>query len=95
MTGMTKKREDLDMATIVDGAVASYLDDRKLTGAIPFEKMTPAEQKRMREAFLPVIWSAIPSILTQLNAKVVTEEETSEEILADFMVPDSLEGLIL
>jgi hypothetical protein len=92
---MTKKREELDMATIVDEAITAYLSDRLLTGAKPFETMTPAEKDRMRQTFLPVIWSALPSILTQLNAKPITAEETEEEILADFTVPDSLEGLVL
>lgn len=91
---MMKKREDLDMATIVDEAISNYTDARKLTGAVPFENMSQAELKRMREVFLPVIWSALPTVLTQLNAKVITAEETEEEILADFQVPDSLEGLI-
>lgn len=91
---MMKKREDLDMATIVDEAISNCLDGRKLTGAVQFENLGPAELKRMREAFLPVIWSALPSVLTQLNARVITAEETKEEILADFKVPDSLEGLI-
>ncbi|WP_422758911.1 hypothetical protein [Paenarthrobacter sp. C1] len=89
-----KKREDLDMATIVDEAISNYLDGHKLTGAVPFEDLHPEQLKRMREAFLPVIWSAIPGILTQLNAKVITAEETEEEILADFQVPDTLEGLV-
>ena len=92
---MMKKREDLDMATIVDEAISNYLDDRKLTGAVPFDKMTPAELTRMREVFLPVIWSALPSVLTQVNAKTIAAEETSEEILAEFKVPDTLEGLTL
>lgn len=91
---MMKKREDLDMATIIDEAISNYLDDRKLTGAVPFENLKPAELKRMREVFLPVIWSALPGILTQLNAKVITAEESEEEILAGFTVPDSLEGLV-
>lgn len=95
MSGMMKKREDLDMATIVDEAISNYLDDRKLTGAVPFDEMPPADLKRMREVFLPVIWSAIPSVLTQVNAKVITAEESPEEILAEFTVPDTLEGLTL
>lgn len=90
---MTKNREDLDMATIVDEAISNYLADRKLTGAAPFEEQTPEELRRLRQVFLPVIWSALPSVLTQVNARVVTAEETPEEILADFKVPDSLEGL--
>ncbi|ACL42019.1 hypothetical protein Achl_4068 (plasmid) [Pseudarthrobacter chlorophenolicus A6] len=93
--GMTKNREDLHMESIVNDAIANYLEDRKLTGAAPFEKQSPAELDRLRRVFLPVIWSALPSILTQLNAKKVAAEETQEEILADFKVPDSLEGLIL
>lgn len=95
MSGMTKNREDLDLETVVDDAIANYLEDRKLTGAAPFEKQSSAELDRLRRVFLPVIWSALPSILTQLNAKEITAEETQEEILADFKVPDSLEGLIL
>jgi hypothetical protein len=91
---MMKKREDLDMATIVDEAISNYLDARKLTGAVQFENLSQPELKRMREVFLPVIWSALPSVLTQLNAKVITAEETEEEILSGFKVPDSLEGLI-
>ncbi|MFB9714308.1 hypothetical protein [Arthrobacter methylotrophus] len=91
---MMKKREDLDMATIVDEAISNYADSRKLTGAVPFEQMSQAQLKRMREVFLPVIWSAVPAILTQLNAKAILAEETQEEILADFKVPDTLEGLI-
>lgn len=91
---MMKKREELDMATIVDEAISNYLSDRKLTGAAPFEEQSPAELTRLRQVFLPVIWSALPSILTQLNAKVITAEETEEEILADFTVPDTLEGLV-
>jgi hypothetical protein len=89
-----KSREELDISTIVDEAISNYLADRKLTGAKPFEEQAPAELKRLREVFLPVIWSALPSVLTQLNAKQVTAEETPEEILADFKVPDTLEGLI-
>lgn len=91
---MMKKREDLDMATIVDEAISNYLDARKLTGAVQFENLSQADLKRMREVFLPVIWSAIPGVLTQVNAKAITAEETEEEILAGFNVPDSLEGLV-
>ncbi|MET4144256.1 hypothetical protein ABIB45_001123 [Arthrobacter sp. UYCo732] len=91
--GMTKNREELDIQTIVDAAISNYLDDRKLTGAAPFENQPPAELARLRQVFFPVIWSALPGILTQLNAKPVSAEETADEILADFSVPDSLEGL--
>lgn len=93
--GMMKNREELDMKTIVDAAISNNLDDRKLTGAVPLEKMPPAELNRLRQVFLPVIWSALPSVLAQPNAKVLTAEETPDEILADFKVRDSLEGLIL
>jgi hypothetical protein len=90
---MMKKREELDMATIVDAAIADYAEGRLLTGAVPFEKMTPDQLKRMRDVFFPVIWSAIPSILTQLDTAVVSKDEY-EEILAGFKVPDTLDGLV-
>ncbi|MGX1161011.1 hypothetical protein FBY31_0625 [Arthrobacter sp. SLBN-100] len=89
-----KNRKKLDMRTIVDEAISNYLDDRKLTGAAAFEKQSPEELIRLRHVFFPVIWSALPSILTQMNAKVITAEETEEEILAGFEVPDALEGLV-
>ncbi len=87
-------REDLDMATIVDGAITAYLQDRTMTGAAPFEMLSPVEKNRMRQVFLPVIWSALPSILAQLNEPPFTAEESPEDILAGFQVPDSLEGLV-
>lgn len=92
---MTKKREDLDMATITDEAIRRYLDDRAVTWATPFQKLSTGEKDRLRHAFIPVIWSAIPSILAQLAEKPVTADGTPEEILAGFTVPDSLEGLTL
>lgn len=92
---MTKKREDLDMAAITDEAIIRYLDDRALTGAVPFQKLPPEDKDRLRHAFIPVIWSAIPSILAQLAEKPVATDGTPDEILAGFTVPDSLEGLIL
>lgn len=90
-----KKREELDMTAIVDEAITAYLSDRKMTGATPFDKLTPDEKIRLRQTFLPVIWSALPSILEQLNTKQITAEESPDEILAGFTVPDSLEGLTL
>ncbi|MBG0738944.1 hypothetical protein IV500_05840 [Paeniglutamicibacter antarcticus] len=92
---MMKKRENLDMATILEETIFNYLEDRKLTGSIQIENIGPAQLEQMRQAFLPVIWSALPSILTQLNAKALTAEEAPDEILAGFTVPDTLEGLIL
>lgn len=95
MASMKKNRQNLDMETIVNEAIANYLEDRKLTGAIPYEKMPPEELARLRTVFLPVIWSAIPTILAQLNSKTVRADQTPEEILSEFHVPDTLEGLIL
>lgn len=94
MKGMNKTPADLDMAAIIDSAITKYLDDRKLTGAVPFEKMTAVEKVHIRQAFAPVIASALPAILEQLNAKQIAAEETEEEILSGFEVPDTLEGLL-
>lgn len=91
---MTKKREELDMATIIDSAVKSYLEDSVLTGAPPFGKFGPAEKERLRQAFPPVIWSAWPAIIEQFAAVPVIAVETEKDILAELTVPNSLEGLI-
>lgn len=89
---MNKTRDDLDLAVITDAAITGYLEDRQLTGAKPFAELSPAEKSRLRQVFLPVIWSAIPSVIEQLlPAPAETEEESA--ILASFEVPDTLEGL--
>lgn len=90
---MSKKRDELNMAAITDAAITRYLDERALTGAVPFHKLPNEEQERLRRVFLPVIWNALPSILEHLAEEPVIADQTTDEILAGFTVPDSLEGL--
>jgi hypothetical protein len=86
---MTKKREDLDMTTIVDQAFRSWLEASALPGTMA--QLPPEKLEQMKRSMVSPIWHAIPAIIAALEAK---ELETDEEILAGFNVPDSLDGLL-
>lgn len=92
-----KKREDLDLTTIVDQAFRSYLEATAMPGAT---NMLPAAKlEQMKRAWVSPIHHAIPHIIAALDETPAPEGEDEEadehaKILATFKVPDSLDGLI-
>lgn len=85
---MTKKREDLDLTTIVDQAFSSWLEATSLPGTMA--ALTPGKREQMKRSMVAPIFHAIPHIIAALEEKPL---ETDEEILSKFSIPDSLEGL--
>jgi hypothetical protein len=85
---MTKKREDLDLTTIVDQAFSSWLEATSLPGIMG--TLPPAKVEQMKRSMVAPIFHAIPHIIDALEEKPL---ETDEDIVAAFSVPDSLEGL--
>lgn len=86
---MTKKREDLDMTTIVDQAFNSWLEASALPGTMA--TLPPEKLEQMKRSMVAPIWHAIPHLIAALEEKPL---ETDEEIIASFSIPDSLEGFL-
>lgn len=86
---MTKKREDLDLTSIVDQAFNSWLEANSLPGMMA--KLPPEKLEQMKRSMVAPIFHAIPALIAALEEKPM---ESDEEIVASFSVPDSLEGLI-
>jgi hypothetical protein len=97
-----KKREDLDLTTIVDQAFRSYLEATAMPGTI--NMLPPAKIEAMKRAWVGPIFHAIPHIIDALEGRhpAVTDGEDEPDaeaaehaqILASFKVPDSLDGLL-
>jgi hypothetical protein len=94
-----KKREDLDLTTIVDQAFRSYLEATAMPGT--FDMLPAAKLEQMKRAWIRPIYYAIPHLIDALEGKAVEtagepDAEAAEHarILASFKVPDNLDGLI-
>lgn len=88
-----KKREDLDLTTIVDQAFNSWLEANSLPGLMA--KLPPAKLEAMKRNMIGPIYHAIPHIIAALEENpAATVEDEHEQILASFKVPDNLDGLL-
>lgn len=88
-----KKREDLDLTTIVDQAFNSWLEANSLPGLMA--KLPPAKLEAMKRNMIGPIFHAIPHIIAALEENPAqTVEEDHEQILSSFTVPDTLDGLL-
>ncbi|MCC3299788.1 hypothetical protein [Arthrobacter caoxuetaonis] len=81
-----KKREELDMTAIVDATVVAFHESKGSPGG----PIDPVKKELVAAAFMPVIWHTVQAVLDQLTKD---EETGTEEPAAEFVVPDSLEGL--
>ena len=88
-----KKREDLDMTTIVDLAFKSWLEANSLPGMMG--ALPPAKIEQMKRSMIGPIYHAIPHIIAALDeTPAETVEDEQEKIIASFRVPDTLDGLL-
>lgn len=88
-----KKREDLDLTTIVDQAFNSWLEANAMPGMMG--ALPPAKIEAMKRSMVGPIYHAIPHIIAALDeTPAATEEDEQEKIIASFRVPDSLDGLL-
>lgn len=85
-----KKIEDLDMTALVETTIQSIHASQGSPGG----DLSPVQKNLMASALMPIIWHSSQAVLAQLNAAELKESAASnEELMDNFMVPDSLEGL--
>lgn len=88
-----KKREDLDLTTIVDQAFNSWLEANSLPGLMG--KLPPAKLEAMKRNMIGPIFHAIPHIIAALEETPAESiEDEHEKIISSFTVPDTLDGLL-
>lgn len=63
---------------------------RRIEGAEPFEERPKAVQERLLAQLTPIVWSALPEILAQVEKA----REKQVQAADGFVIPDSLEGLL-
>lgn len=81
-------RENLDMTPIMKQAATAYL--ARIEDSEPFDEMPKVVQERLLAQLTPIVWSALPEILAQVEKA----RGNQTEALGEFVVPDSLEGLL-
>lgn len=81
-------RENPDMTPIMKQSATAYV--ARIEGAEPFEERPKAVQERLLAQLTPIVWSALPEILAQVEKA----REKQVQAADGFVIPDSLEGLL-